>query len=132
MRRAAMLACVCAFLGAACGGGETTLRASGTDRVPAAKANVVVEREGAHRDVDVQIHDLPPPEELGFSRYGVWMVQDGASPTFLGFLRYQSDIRYGDLESRAPLAPVTIVVTAEHDTAGETPSSVVIMRRALP
>lgn len=130
MRRAAMW-CACALVTFACGG-ETTLRASGTERAPAAKASVVVEREGAHRDIDVQIHDLPPPEELGFSRYGVWMIQDESRPTFLGFLRYQSDIRYGDLESRAPLSPVTILITAEHDAPGAAPGSVVIMRRALP
>ena len=130
MRRA-MLSCACARVVIACGG-ETTLLASGTERAPAAKAAVVVEREGMHRDVDVQIHDLPPPEELGFSRYGVWLTEDGSTPTFLGFLRYQSDIRYGDLESRVPLTPVTILVTAEGDAPSDTPGSVVIMRRTLP
>lgn len=115
-------------------GGATTYVASGTERAPAAKADIDLEPEGEHNDVDVQIEDLPAPSEIGegFSRYGVWMVRADGSTRFLGFLRYQSDIRYGDLETQAPLEPVTILVTAEGDEPGDAPSDAVILRRALP
>ena len=123
----------CALAVSACGG-ETTLRATGTERVPAAKADIDVEPEGAHRDVDVQVHDLPPPEELGegFTRYGVWMARADGSTSWLGFLRYQSDIRYGDLETQAPFEPVTIIVSAESEAPTFGPSDAVVLRRALP
>ena len=77
--------------------------------------------------------DLPAPEDLGegFSRYGVWMIEPDGTTSFLGFLRYQSDIDYGDLETQAPLEPVTIVVTGESTHPGPEPSDVVVLRRKL-
>ena len=130
MRRAIL---ILAALGCVACGADTTLRARGTERAPAAKADIDLEREGIHRDVDVQIHDLPAPEELGegFSRYGVWMIEPDGRTRFLGFLRYQSDIEYGDLETQAPLEPVTIVVTAESSEPGPEPSDTVVLRRKL-
>lgn len=118
---------------AACGGG-TTLSARGTERVPDAKADVEVELEGAHNDLDVRVSDLVPPQSIGegFTRYGVWMVRRDGSPTFLGFLRYQSDIRYGELDAQGPREPVEIVVTAEGEQPGSGPSDAVIVRRWIP
>jgi hypothetical protein len=119
---------------AACGGGATTtLRAEGTERAPAAKADIDVEREGGHNDIDVQVSDLVEPGTLGeqFSRYGVWMVRDDGSTSFLGFLNYQSDIEFGALEAQAPLDPVDILVTAEGAEVGSAPSDVVVLRRRV-
>jgi len=118
---------------AACGG-STTMRAEGTARAPAAKADMELELEGSHNDLDVRVSNLVAPETIDedFSRYGVWMIRRDGTPSFLGFLRYQSDIRYGDLETQTPLEPVEIVVTAETREPGREPSDAVIVRRALP
>ncbi|AKF10896.1 hypothetical protein [Sandaracinus amylolyticus] len=131
--RTLLIAITCALTAAACGTTPTEMHAEGTQRVPAAKAEIDVEMEGTHRDVDVQVSDLPEPQSLGedFSRYGVWMIPSGGAPQFVGFLRYQSDIEYGELETRAPLDPVEIVVTAERGEIGTEPSDVVVLRRRI-
>ncbi|UJR85703.1 hypothetical protein [Sandaracinus amylolyticus] len=131
--RTLLLAIPCVLGVAACGTTPMEVHAEGTERVPAAKAEIDVEREGTHRDVDVQVSDLPAPQSLGedFSRYGVWMIPSGGAPQFVGFLRYQSDIEYGDLETRAPLDPVEIVVTAERQHVGTEPSHLVVLRRRI-
>lgn len=119
---------------AACGGSATTtLRAEGTERAPAAKADIDVEREGGHNDIDLQISDLVAPSTLGeqFTRYGVWMTRDDGSTSLVGFLEYQSDIEYGSLEAQSPLDPVDIVVTAEGAEIGSAPSDVVVLRRRV-
>lgn len=106
----------------------------GTERAPALKADVAVEIEGARRDLDLEVHDLPPPESIvaGASRYGVWMIAADGAATLLGFLRYQSEISYGDLETSIPLEAVDVIVTVENVAPGASPSDAIVMRRALP
>ncbi|MDQ3034564.1 MAG: hypothetical protein M3Y87_19300 [Myxococcota bacterium] len=117
-----------------CGGGEVQVRADGTHRAPAAKADIDVEREGDVRDLDVEVHDLQAPASIGdrFDRYGVWMRDADGRTSLLGFLRYQSDIDFGEMEAQVPLEPFEIVITAETAAPGDEPSDAVILRRAIP
>ena len=79
---AAILSCGASGL-VACGHAPTEVAASGTAHAPAAKAEIDVEDEGTHRDVDVQISDLPAPTSLGtgHTRYGVWLRTATGAPT---------------------------------------------------
>ena len=127
------MAVLLALASVGCGGG-VRYEVRGTDRAPALKADVEVEVEGARRDLDLEVHDLPAPGSIvpGASRYGVWMIAADGAATFLGFLRYQSELSYGDLETSIPLGAVDVIVTVEGAAQGASPSDAIVMRRALP
>lgn len=117
-----------------CGGGEVQVRADGTQRAPAAKADIDVEREGDVRDLDVEVHELEAPATVGegFERYGVWMRDADGNTSLLGFLRYQSDVDFGEMEAHVPLDSFELLITAEPAETSDTPSDAVILRRAIP
>lgn len=107
----------------------------GTDHAPSAKAHVEIDDDDGAREVDLEIHDLPPPESLGaeYRRYGVWLIpEDRSSPARVGTLEYQSDVRYGGIEALSPFERFEIVVCAEPSEPGLLPTEAVVLRRAVP
>lgn len=130
-----MLACALALgLGASGCGSTMEFTARGTQRVPAAKADIEIDDDDEGREVDLEIHDLAAPQSLGdgYERYGVWLVPPGGAPYFAGFLRYQSDIEYGDLETISPFRDFEILVTAERAQPGLAPSDAIVLRQSVP
>lgn len=130
----AALACALALGLAACGG-AMQLEARGTERAPAAKADFSIDEDADGREVDIEIHDLPPPASVaaGATRYAVWLRPADGGPTMLfGTLEYQDDIQFGGMEDTTPLSSFEIIVTAEPHEVGSTPSDAIVLRRWVP
>lgn len=125
----------CTLIAALCGcGGAVQLEARGNERAPAAKADVSIDEDRDGREIDLEVHDLPPPQTFGeqYTRYGVWLRPENGAPSLFGFLEYQSDLEFGGMEETTPLQSFEIIISAETSDPGPEPSDAVVMRRAVP
>jgi hypothetical protein len=134
-RLPAVLSLACAGALAIACGGTMQAQTHGTERAPALKADIEIDDDDGAREVDLELHELPPPETLGaqYTQYGVWLLPEGGgAPVRVGTLEYQDDILYGGIEALSPFQRFEIVVSAEPDEPGPIPSQAVVLRHRIP
>lgn len=130
--RSPVLASIFLLLSIGCGW-PATYEAQGTSVTPAALARIQVGRTEGAQTIDVTVFHLAPPARVGtgYSEYAVWIIPENGRPIHAGNLDYNAGTRAGRLRATTPHERVTLLVTAEHATAGA-PLGPVVMRRELP
>ena len=101
--------------------------------VPAARGQVDVGRDkNGNTKVEIEVEHLAPPENLSPPRttYVVWFQERGAEPLNQGTLKPNKGLK-ANFKSVTPLKTFDVLVTAESDPTGKSPSGQEVMRASV-
>lgn len=123
---------LCLLIG--CGPGEEMVTVGGTPSSPGTDGTITVEPRPAWGNayVTVKLAHVTPPERLaaGTRAYVVWDRRAGrAAP--LGVLHFDTESREGTFEGSTTAGEFELVVTAERNSNAPSPSTHVLLSRAL-
>lgn len=101
--------------------------------VPAAQGTVHTDTDhNGNTGIKVNVQHLAKPHDVqtGYTSYVVWVQPRGQSPTNVGELQVNNDLK-GSIETSTPAKQFDLFITAENNPRSETPSGPEVMHTTV-
>lgn len=117
-------------------GGPLKYQIASTPQAPGADAKLVAHVLGdqGQTRLELTVKNLAPPARVSeqATAYVVWYRKDSNTPWGrVGALKYDADDRNGEFEGSVPVTAFDLVVTADENTEGASPSPAIVFTQRV-